>query len=378
MSVLIVMQPEPGHTMPMIPVATSLLQHGHRVVFLTSKALAHYLQSREFETETFESETQEAIADSRNTGYSVVQSGRSYWQAFGHGAVRAEFLRNRLLQAARKYNAALVLLDHLFYRNHKLLASGRLEEVPVLHVATSLPRFDEPPIHGAVARWVLCPEAFELSCFLAQDANAQYGEPSVDWDRPELPVPMKKRREGAPLILYSAGTQSMMHVNADSRLRAILDAAVQLSDCDFVVASSCARTDIADSIPDNVTMASHIPQLQMLRQAAALITHCGLGSLKEAICCGVPLLGMPMVFDQPYNAMRVRKQNLGVALYPPSVSASAIRDGLLNILGRKAHSTAIKSMRARFLEKETERPFVKTLLHFLAGRKNLFSPIADS
>jgi UDP:flavonoid glycosyltransferase YjiC (YdhE family) len=366
--VLIVMQPEPGHTLPTIPIATALLKEGYRVVYLTSNGLAQYLQSRGFETETFGVEPQQEKEQSLNTGYSVVQSGRSYWRAFERGRMRA-FLRNRISQVARKYSAALILVDHLFYRNYKLLASGKLDDFLVLHVATSLPRFDEPPIHGAAKRWVLCPAAFELPCFLEQDVNALYGEPSIDWDRPEFPFSMTKRRQGTPLILYSAGTQIMMHVNADGRLREILAAAEQLSDCDFVIAYSCGQTDRAAGVPDNVMMAPHIPQLQMLKQTAALISHCGLGSLKEAFCCGVPVLGMPMVFDQPYNAMRVRKQQLGIALYPPAVSAHGIRDGILNILGNQTMSTAVQALRAQFLAKEIERPFLTTLLQLLASRK---------
>lgn len=59
---------------------------------------------------------------------------------------------------------------------------------------------------------------------------------------------------------------------------------------------------------------SLLPQLQVLAIADVFITHSGLGSLKEAIACGVPMLAYPLDlrWDQAGNALKVEHHGLGI------------------------------------------------------------------
>ncbi|PWA38270.1 Cyanidin-3-O-glucoside 2-O-glucuronosyltransferase [Artemisia annua] len=47
-----------------------------------------------------------------------------------------------------------------------------------------------------------------------------------------------------------------------------------------------------------------LPQAKILSHSSTggFISHCGWGSVMESIHCGVPVIAMPMQFDQPYNA----------------------------------------------------------------------------
>lgn len=94
-----------------------------------------------------------------------------------------------------------------------------------------------------------------------------------------------------------------------------------------VVMSIGHRIDPAalGSLPANVTAHPHVPQLPILRQATAFISHGGMGSTMEALYHGVPLLVVPQMPEQQLNAERVTELGLGTLLLPDQVSAEAIR-----------------------------------------------------
>ena len=360
--VLFVMQPEPGHTMPTISLAGELISLGIGVLYLTSSAIAPYLRYRGFNALSLDAEDT-FPSNSSSVGYDIEQSGRSFWRKFGGRADRAELLRSTIAALLHLYPIKAVVLDDLFYRKGNLYSSSRIDGIPILRVLTSLPRWEELEIAPEASRWVLCPPQFELDCFLKALPRTHFAEPSIDWGRPEIPLPQSRVRTRRPLILYSAGTQSMVHVNPEGRLNVVLEAAAMLSDCDFIVATGRRNHafDRSRSSP-NVVLATQIPQLALLQEASLLITHGGLGSIKEAICCNVPVLALPVVFDQPYNAMRVRKKRLGEAIYPERLTGGTLRDGVVGILENVSVSRSVSSMREAFLDAARQRSFLKAIL----------------
>ena len=54
----------------------------------------------------------------------------------------------------------------------------------------------------------------------------------------------------------------------------------------------------------------------VLREARALITHCGMGTVHRALVAGVPLLCQPIGRDQPDVAARVRATGAGLRTSP--------------------------------------------------------------
>ncbi|XP_022156002.1 beta-D-glucosyl crocetin beta-1,6-glucosyltransferase-like [Momordica charantia] len=56
------------------------------------------------------------------------------------------------------------------------------------------------------------------------------------------------------------------------------------------------------------------PQARILRHGSigGFVSHCGWNSVMESIICGVPVIGVPMGLDQPYNAGLVEEAGVGV------------------------------------------------------------------
>jgi UDP:flavonoid glycosyltransferase YjiC (YdhE family) len=67
---------------------------------------------------------------------------------------------------------------------------------------------------------------------------------------------------------------------------------------------------------EDVVAVRSAPHDAVLREARAVITHCGLGTVHRALIFGVPLLCQPIGRDQPDVAARVRAAGAGLRISP--------------------------------------------------------------
>lgn len=90
-----------------------------------------------------------------------------------------------------------------------------------------------------------------------------------------------------------------------------------------VVLQIGAHVDPAElgDVPANVEVRSWVPQLAVLKQADAFITHAGAGGSQEGLATGTPMVAVPQAVDQFGNADML--QALGVARHLPMEEADA-------------------------------------------------------
>ncbi len=82
----------------------------------------------------------------------------------------------------------------------------------------------------------------------------------------------------------------------------------------FVVMSignKCSRDQLG-AIPDNFYVGNFLPQIEILMQTDAFITHAGFNSVSEALHYAVPMYALPMVNDQHMVAKRIKDLGLGM------------------------------------------------------------------
>ncbi|MFJ4832512.1 macrolide-inactivating glycosyltransferase [Streptomyces sp. NPDC088747] len=82
-------------------------------------------------------------------------------------------------------------------------------------------------------------------------------------------------------------------------------------------------------VPGNVEVRQWVPQLSILRQADAFITHAGAGGSQEGLATATPMVAVPQAVDQFGNADML--QALGVARHLPmeEATAEALREAVL-------------------------------------------------
>jgi zeaxanthin glucosyltransferase len=118
-----------------------------------------------------------------------------------------------------------------------------------------------------------------------------------------------ERLNGKPLIYASLGTL----VNGLEQVyRAILKAVAPLSDAQ-VVLSVGHNLELEDlgPIPSNTIVVRTAPQLELLKRASLCITHAGLNTTLEALAQGVPMVAIPIGYDQPGVAARIVYHGVG-------------------------------------------------------------------
>ncbi|MFJ4961639.1 macrolide family glycosyltransferase [Streptomyces sp. NPDC088729] len=102
-----------------------------------------------------------------------------------------------------------------------------------------------------------------------------------------------------------------------------------------VVLQIGAHVDPAElgAVPGNIEVLPWVPQLAVLRQADAFVTHAGAGGSQEGLATGTPMVAVPLGVDQFNNADRLRA--LGVARHVPfeEADAATLRAAVLGLVG---------------------------------------------
>jgi zeaxanthin glucosyltransferase len=114
---------------------------------------------------------------------------------------------------------------------------------------------------------------------------------------------------GKPLIYASMGKL----VNGLNKVySAILEAVGKFPEMQ-VVLSIGKNFDPGDlgSIPSNTIVVRSAPQIELLKRAALCITHAGLNTTLEALAQGVPMVAIPIGYDQPGVAARIAYHGVG-------------------------------------------------------------------
>jgi zeaxanthin glucosyltransferase len=157
-----------------------------------------------------------------------------------------------------------------------------------------------------------------------------------DFGRKPVPFAWEKLT-GAPLIYASLGTlvNGLEHIH-----RTILDAARKLPEMQMVFSTGRnVRPGDLGPMPANVLAVQSAPQLKLLKSAQLCITHAGLNTTLEPLMCGVPLLAIPITFDQPGVALRIAHHGAGEVLRLHELSSDALATLARRILDTPAYRT---------------------------------------
>jgi len=79
-----------------------------------------------------------------------------------------------------------------------------------------------------------------------------------------------------------------------------------------------------------------VPFSEVLPRAAAFVHHGGIGSIAQGLAGGAPQLVVPLAYDQPDNAIRVRGLGVGEMLLPKHYQVKAVLRRLDEMLASAA------------------------------------------
>jgi zeaxanthin glucosyltransferase len=103
----------------------------------------------------------------------------------------------------------------------------------------------------------------------------------------------------------------------------------------------------ARALPGDPIVRDFVPQRAVLARSSLAITHAGFNTVLDALSFGVPLVAIPLAFEQPATAARLR--HAGVARIIPRLRLSA---GRLQEAARAVLEEGSYRARAREVERE--------------------------
>jgi UDP:flavonoid glycosyltransferase YjiC (YdhE family) len=357
--ITILMLPEPGHFLPTVRIAYALRKLGHCVNYLTVAEFQDFFLDHGFGcsliSHSHRSNAGERDLFIRESGNLIAE------RLFQQLRLSGMDLPTVLINDVRSAKCDALLCDSVIAQEigqELFRATG----VRIIPLSTSIPdnyQLSCPEI-------VLCPSDF-LIPGQPPIRYRHYVEPSIHIHRAKNDFPFHLLGDGRIIVYCAFGTQTQRYNDPQKILRCVIGAFQGLSNYRLVV--SIGRIDLPGEmrdVPENVTVVRSAPQLDLLERAQLMITLGGLGSIKEAIVAGVPMLVIPLDNDQPSNAACVTHHGLGVSCLPAECTAQRLRELIVEMIEtRFERGPKIRQMQRVFRAREAEAPSSEIVLEYL-------------
>jgi MGT family glycosyltransferase len=120
--------------------------------------------------------------------------------------------------------------------------------------------------------------------------------------------------------------------------------------------------------PANVHIERYIPQSLVLDACDLVVSHAGSGTMLAALDRGLPLVNIPVAFDQPSNALRCATSGVGLTVNPGERTPHAIRTAVRTVLADPSYRRNAQTLQASIQEMPGPE-FTVRLLERLAACK---------
>jgi zeaxanthin glucosyltransferase len=155
-----------------------------------------------------------------------------------------------------------------------------------------------------------------------------------------------ERLDGRPLVYASLGT---MQNGLEDIFRTIADACVGLDTQLLISLGGGLDRKRLGILSGDPLVVRYAPQLEILKRAAAVITHAGLNTTLESLAEGVPLVCIPVGNDQPGVAARVAARGAGVVVPRRKLNVKRLRSAVRAVLEDEKYRCAAREVQASML-----------------------------
>jgi MGT family glycosyltransferase len=177
-----------------------------------------------------------------------------------------------------------------------------------------------------------CPKALDFPR-LALPAQFRYGSP---W-RNAAPDVEPLARDERPLVFCSLGTLQGARVGLFARMA---EACAAVGARAVIAHGGGLSPEQAAALPGDPLVRAFWPQTAVLRQCAAAVLHGGFNSVIDALAAAVPIVAMPIAFEQPATAARLAWTGAGLVVPARRSSARALTQALRAVLEDPGYRTA--------------------------------------
>jgi len=138
-----------------------------------------------------------------------------------------------------------------------------------------------------------------------------------------------ERLSGQPLIYASLGSLQ----NTKFELFHTIAAACEGLDVQLVITHGGGmEAETAQPLPGSPLVVPYAPQLEVIAQASLTITHGGMNTVLDSLTHGVPLVAIPITFEQPGTGARIRWTGTGEVLSLKTLTVPQLRGAIERVL----------------------------------------------
>jgi MGT family glycosyltransferase len=149
--------------------------------------------------------------------------------------------------------------------------------------------------------------------------------------------------DGRPVVFGSLGT---LQNSREPVFRAFAEACDGLG-VQLVLSHGGGLTDEeASRLPGSPLVFRYVPQEQVLARATVTLTHAGLNTVLDSLANGVPLVTVPIAYEQPAIARRVEWHGCGESVRFSRLSAGLVREMLRHVMERTVYRDAASRMQS--------------------------------
>lgn len=147
-----------------------------------------------------------------------------------------------------------------------------------------------------------------------------------------------------PKIYISIGT-----VLVDSRKDFFMRMVEALKDKPVTVVAA-AQPDTLEEWPDNFIVQGYVPQSELLKHVDVVIGHGGLNTVCDTYMHGIPMLIIPMAFDQSHTASLINDYGCGIRIKYKRMRVQDIEHAIDELLHNPKYKKAAKEIQQSFIE----------------------------
>ncbi len=209
---------------------------------------------------------------------------------------------------------------------------------------------------------VLCPEEFD---FPRNDKrNLYYVEPLIAFNNNDNNVLFEL--EGKENVVFcSLGSQSFQFKNSTKFLNGLIDIFLKKPDWHLVIALGNYLNRNECHQGKNISVYNWVSQAQILQTCSYMINHGGLGTVKECLYYGVPMISLPFLRDQFGNAARVAYHGVGLSEKLKSINNRKLFSLIKRMENERSFGEKALEMSRIFKQRESENRSVKLIEEFI-------------
>lgn len=187
------------------------------------------------------------------------------------------------------------------------------------------------------------PRAYAEAEFILPHTRA-YQHPLMGSAEGRLPDWVTELDHAKPFVFAAFGTVVYDLPGAREFVAEVISALGSLPATAVLAIGRGNDTGAFGAIPANVTLVDFVDQRLMLEACDLFLTHGGLGSVKDALRLGVPMVGIGPGLDHRHNVDMLRLAGVGTAVDVHEADARTIADACREVLDNPAYAARARAV----------------------------------